>query len=234
MQKVNQFGTMQMLAESLLDGFVKNKDILCSGNVGIGTGEGIDGELIIWNGKSYRVDGNGNITGLDDDFPIVYANVHKSNFKFVNHFKNITLDLLRKEILDIVGSRNIIFSLLIDGKFKYVDTRSAFKSKKPYPGLEEVAKNQVNFSKNNVEGYMIGYYTPVLYQGIGVPNYHQHFISKNFDFGGHVTDAEILSADVSIQFFSGIDIELPISNNDYKNANLTNINKLKEIINKSE
>ncbi|MHC5250603.1 acetolactate decarboxylase [Enterococcus sp. LJL90] len=234
MQKVKQLGTMQMLAESLLEGFVKNKDILALGNVGIGTGEGIDGELVIWDGVSYKVDGEGNITKLGNEFPIVYANVHKNDFQFLQHFENIALSDIQSDVLKIINSKNIMFSVLIEGEFVFVTTRSAFKSHKPYPGLEEIAKNQINFHKEKVKGRMIGYYTPVLYQGIGVPNYHQHFIADSLDFGGHVIDAKILSANVFVQMFNGIDIELPVSNEAYIKADLAKLDRLTEIIKKAE
>ncbi len=234
MEKVKQFGTMQMLIEGLLDGFTTIEEVLAEGNFGIGTGEGIDGELIVWDGDAYKVDSTGTVMILNKKFPIVYVNVHQGDFQFVKKVENISLADLRQEILNIVKTENIFFSVIIDGEFKRVKTRSVSKSKRPYSGLEKIAKNQANFSRENVQGHMIGYFTPVLYQGIGVPNFHQHFISNDFDFGGHVTDAIISSADVSIQLLSGIDIKLPIDSEDYQNADLNNTDRLNNIIKKSE
>lgn len=234
MEKIKQFGTMQMLVESLLDGFTTNEELLKSGDVGIGTGEGIDGELIIWKGAGYKVNVNGTVSLLDKNFPIVYADVHQSKFKFMKHYENISLSDIRQDILNSVNTRNLFFSVLIEGKFSFVNTRSAAKSNKPYPGLSEVAEGQANFHNENVAGHMIGYYTPVLYQGVGVPNFHQHFISNEFNFGGHVTDALIEKVDVSIQMFNGIDITIPLENQDYLRANLNDLDELSKVIQKAE
>ena len=234
MSKLYQFGTMQMLVESLLDGFVTPKEILSKGDIGIGTGEGIDGELIILNGKAYKVDVNGKIIQLNDDFPIVFANIHQSDFHFLNHFDDISLKDLRTQILNQVNTTNLFFSVLISGDFSNVKTRSAAKSTKPYPGLAEIAKHQTVFKSSKIQGHMIGYFTPILYQGAGVPNYHQHFISNNLDFGGHVLDAYANSVDVKIQIFNGLDLTLPVESKAYKTANLNNLTTLNTVINNAE
>lgn len=234
MDKLIQFGTMQMLVEQLLDGFVTAKDILSSGDVGIGTGEGVDGELIIINGKAYKIDSSGNVIEINENFPIVYADVHRSDFKYWNHFENRSLQCLREDILRHVGTSNNFFSVKIEGDFKSVKTRSASKSDKPYPGLQDIAKKQKVFSQNNVNGTMIGYFTPVLYQGVGVPEFHQHFLSSELDFGGHVLDAWIDSANVSLQILDGIDISLPSNNQDYISANLNDLDQLNRAIHFAE
>lgn len=45
-----QHGTMQMLVEGLLEGTLPLSELLKHGNIGIGTGDGVDGELVILDG----------------------------------------------------------------------------------------------------------------------------------------------------------------------------------------
>ncbi|CAK1222669.1 Alpha-acetolactate decarboxylase (AlsD) [Fructobacillus fructosus] len=230
MKPVVQFGTMQMLVESLLDGFVTAKDVLASGNTGIGTGAGVDGELIMLDGVAYQVDVHGHVNKVADDFPIAFGDVHQADFKPLKHFDNITLDDLQKEILKEVGTENLFFAVKMTGEFKTVETRAAAKSEKPYPGLGEIAKTQVIFDKDDVKGTMVGYFTPLVFQGVGVPGFHQHFLSDNLDFGGHVLGATLKSVDVSIQILSGVTINLPTNNEDYKKADLTDLSSLNGVI----
>jgi len=45
-----QHGTMQMLVEGLLEGTLPLSELLKHGNIGIGTGDGVDGELVSYIG----------------------------------------------------------------------------------------------------------------------------------------------------------------------------------------
>ena len=210
MKPLVQFGTMQMLVERLLDGFVSAKEMLESGNTGIGTGAGVDGELIMLDGVAYQVDVQGHVNRVADDFPIAFGDVHQADFKPFKHFENIT------------------------GEFAAVETRAAAKSEKPYPGLGAIAKTQRIFDRNDVKGTMVGYFTPHVYEGVGVAGFHQHFLSDELDFGGHVLGATLKSADVELQLLSGLTINLPMDNEDYKNADLTDLSTLNDVIHAAE
>lgn len=234
MQPLIQYGTMQMLVESLLDGFVTTKDILSSGTTGIGTGEGVDGELIILGGQVYQVDGYGIVHKVNPAFPIVYADIHQDEFILLDNYDNVSLQDIRQFVLEYIATQNLFFAIKITGDFDAIEVRSASKSVKPYPGLQKIAEQQHIFKKSNVSGTMIGYFTPQLYQGVGVPGYHQHFLSSEFDFGGHVLNAHVESADVSLQILSGINIKLPTNSEDYQNANLNNLGELHRIIQSAE
>ncbi|MDF7636966.1 acetolactate decarboxylase [Leuconostocaceae bacterium ESL0958] len=234
MTPVVQFGTMQMLVERLLDGFVTAKDLLAAGNTGIGTGAGVDGELILLDGRAYQVNGDGQVREIPADFPVTFGDVHQADFKLLKRYENVSLADLTAAILAEVASKNLFFSFKVTGTFNSVDTRSAAKSEKPYPGLEEIAKRQRTFHRDQVQGTLIGYYTPALYHGVGVGGFHQHFLSDDLDFGGHVLAAEAQSVSVSIQVLSGLDLKLPVDNADYRQADLDNLNQLHEAIHSAE
>ncbi|MFC4760509.1 acetolactate decarboxylase [Fructobacillus durionis] len=234
MKPLVQFGTMQMLVERLLDGFVSAKEMLESGNTGIGTGAGVDGELIMLDGVAYQVDVQGHVNRVADDFPIAFGDVHQADFKPFKHFENITLEDLSKEILKEVGTKNYFFAVKMTGEFAAVETRAAAKSEKPYPGLGAIAKTQRIFDRNDVKGTMVGYFTPHVYEGVGVAGFHQHFLSDELDFGGHVLGATLKSVDVELQLLSGLTINLPMDNEDYKNADLTDLSTLNDVIHAAE
>lgn len=234
MKPVVQFGTMQMLVERLLDGFVTAKEVLAAGNTGIGTGAGVDGELIMLDGVAYQIDVHGNVNKVDGDFPIAFGDVHEAEFKPLKHYENITLDDLSEDILKEVGTKNLFLAIKMTGEFSAVETRSAAKSEKPYPGLGEIAKTQSVFDRNDVKGTMVGYYTPHVFEGVGVHGFHQHFLSDALDFGGHVLGATLKSVDVSIQVLSGVTINLPTNNDDFKKADLEDLSSLNKVIHAAE
>nr|MBS9334679.1 acetolactate decarboxylase [Fructobacillus papyriferae]MCD2158669.1 acetolactate decarboxylase [Fructobacillus papyriferae] len=234
MVKVHQFGTMQMLVESLLDGFVTAKDMLAAGNTGIGTGAGVDGELILLDGKAYQVNVDGKVQEVPADFPVVFGDVHEADYQVVDQYGKRDLKTLLKNLLAKVGTKNLFFSVKLSGNFQYVQTRSAKKSEKPYPGLGEIAKNQVVFDQKDVKGTMVGYYTPSLYEGVGVPGFHLHFLSDEKDFGGHVLEGKIESVAASVQILDGLSVQLPVANTDYQKANLNDLSHLSKVIHAAE
>ncbi|MBS9338155.1 acetolactate decarboxylase [Fructobacillus sp. M2-14] len=234
MNQVVQFGTMQMLVESLLDGFVSTKDVLSAGDYGIGTGEGVDGELVIIDGVAYQIDGEGQVHEVGPDFPIAFGNVHKGDFQFLNEFENITLKELQEEILKAVKTTSLFFAFKIEGDFDAVQTRSANKSSRPWPSLSKIAEGQNVFDAKNVGGTMVGYFSPKLFQGAAVPFYHQHFLSNEHNFGGHVLSAKLKHVKVSVQMLSGLDLRLPADNADYRAADLNQLDHLNGAIKAAE
>ncbi|WP_413628349.1 acetolactate decarboxylase (plasmid) [Fructilactobacillus vespulae] len=229
-----QHGTMQILAEGLLDGTISLKSLLEHGNTGIGTGEGIDGELIILNNVAYRIDTNGKAIKLNDNFMVPFANVNFANYTFLKKVKDEPLNHLLSIIEKEIKGSNKFFSIKINGCFEEIKTRSAGKSSKPYPSLKEVAKKQVEFYGSDITGTVVSYHTPKVFQGVGVAGFHSHFLSDDLNFGGHILSAYLNYGVVEIQVMDTFEQHLPNDNLAYQNANLSNLKHLDEIIKKSE
>lgn len=63
-----QHGTLALLVPGLLEGTTTIGELLTHGDTGIGTGEGLDGELIILDGVAYKVGQSGVAERVPDDF----------------------------------------------------------------------------------------------------------------------------------------------------------------------
>lgn len=236
MKKKNLFqqGTMQILSEGLLDGSISLEELMEHGDTGIGTGEGIDGELIILNGKGFKINHKGEGIQLGNSFEIAFADVHFENYEKFEQISTIDLDEYLADIKKRILGENIFFSVKIYGEFEVIHTRSSKKSTKPYPNIEKIANNQVEFYTENITGTILSYYSPLLYQGITVAGFHSHFIADDYTIGGHVISSKIKNASVYIQKFASFTQANPIQNNDYLNADLSDISKLDNIIKKVE
>lgn len=75
-----QHGTLALLVPGLLEGTTTIGELLTHGDTGIGTGEGLDGELIILDGVAYKVGQSGVAERVPDDFTMPFANVHHAAF----------------------------------------------------------------------------------------------------------------------------------------------------------
>lgn len=211
-----QYGTLALLVPGLFEGNLSLTDLLSHGDTGIGTGDGLDGELIILDGIAYQVDGDGNVNEVKDDFTVPFANVHQGAFKPLTDVDaSLNAAAFEKKVLDATKWENTFFSVKAHGKFKFAQTRSINKQPKPYPGLVECANNQSVFKKEDVEGTIIGYYSPQIFNGAAVGGFHLHFLADDHSMGGHVMDFEMQSGNIAVQQFSKLEQELPVNNQDY-------------------
>ncbi|RGI32035.1 MULTISPECIES: acetolactate decarboxylase [Enterococcaceae] len=229
-----QQGTMQLLSEGLLDGSITLKELLSHGNTGIGTGEGIDGELIIIDGVGYKINHYGETEILNDSFNITFADTHFDHYQLLTDVHDVDLTTCLNDIKQLISGNNLFFSVKLHGNFKQITTRSAKKSVKPYPNLEKVGENQVEFTAKNVTGTLISYYSPMLYQGVTVAGFHSHFLADNLSIGGHVLAAEIDHVIAYTQIFRSFLQSNPIDNSDFIHADLSDINKLDTVIKQVE
>lgn len=211
-----QHGTLALLVPGLLDGTITMKELLTHGNTGIGTGEGLDGELVILDGKPYQVDSDGNVNLVKDDFTLPFANVHFADFHALTDAVELDQSELEKKILSMT-SPNTFFAIRLQGKFKHVKTRAVKKSHKPYATLAKTAEDQSIFDADEVEGTLLSYYSPMIFDGAGVGGFHHHFLSDQRDFGGHSLSFSGATGKVEIQQFDSLDQHLPIQNADYMN-----------------
>jgi acetolactate decarboxylase len=95
--------------------------------------------------------------------------------------------------------QNTFVAIKISGSFKHVQTRIVEKQERPYPTLSETTSMQKVFEAEDVQGTVVGYYTPELFHGAGVGGMHLHFIDDQHQFGGHLLDFTTDQAKLSWQ-----------------------------------
>ena len=108
-------------------------------------------------------------------------------------------------------SENLIYAIKIEGRFPSLKVRSAARQNKPFPVLTEAIKEQKVFELKDQEGTLVGFKFPSYAEGINVPGYHFHFLSKNKTLGGHVLDFQVEKAHIQIDKSHKFSMELPES-----------------------
>ncbi|MCK8606847.1 acetolactate decarboxylase [Apilactobacillus ozensis] len=229
-----QYGTLALLVPGLFEGTKSIDDILKHGDTGIGTGDGLDGELIVLNGHPYQVDGSGKVNKLDSNFMVPFADVHFANFKPLFELESdITPTSLEKTVLSKVNYDNIFFSFRLHGNFKKIATRSVDKQSKPYPKLVECADKQNEFSAEDKCGTLIGYYSPKLFNGPSVGGFHLHFLADDLSIGGHVLDFKVDNGTIEIQPFNKLEQDFPTGSQEFMKHDFSKDN-IEAAISKSE
>lgn len=211
-----QHGTLALLVPGLLTGTLRMTELLKHGDTGIGTGEGLDGELIILAGHPYQVAASGAVREVSGDFSLPFANAHFADYQPLMTVLNASETDVYHQIRALAKLDNTFFSVKITGTFTAIRTRAVAKSEPPYQTLAQAAQQQRIFSRGEVVGTLLGYYAPQLFDGIAVSGFHNHFLAADHSFGGHLLGFERVSGEVAVQPFATLEQHLPVANQAYR------------------
>ncbi|HOJ98514.1 MAG TPA: acetolactate decarboxylase [Termitinemataceae bacterium] len=208
---IYQVSTLGALQEGVYDGVEPIETLLKYGDTGIGTFDGLDGEMIILNGTCYQVKADGKVYKVAKTVKTPFAAVSffDTDQKIQITERAPSLAALYDTILKALPTKNIPYLIKITGTAAYVKTRSVPKQQKPYPRLVEVTKNQPTFEAKDIEGTLIGVWLPEYMAGVNMAGFHLHFISKDLSFGGHLLEIDMPKATVEIDYTYGLQLTLP-------------------------
>ena len=202
-QYVYQHGTLGGLMESLMAGTAEIGTLLTQGDFGIGTLEGSNGEITILEGEELTP--YAAVTRFQEDgaFPV----------------STETDENIKAQILEKI-SPNFFAAIKISGLFAKMHVRVAPKQEKPYPPFVEAARNQPEFTAENIQGTVVGFFTPKLFHGASAAGFHLHFISEDHQFGGHILDFGIKQGTVSWMETAELRQHFPVHDADYRNKEI--------------
>lgn len=208
-----QVSTINALMEGVYEGSVTVAELRKRGNFGIGTVNGLDGELIMLDGQCYQVKDDGSVSIVEDEVmtPFAVVTSFKSNQK-VDVLNIESYDHLKQVIDVMIPSDNIFYAIKVEGNFNYVKTRSVPRQYRPYPRLAEALENQTLFEFKDVGGTLVGFWFPEYIKDINDPGYHLHFLNSSESGGGHLLDCKIRNATITIDSTLSFFMVLPGSN----------------------
>lgn len=215
-----QHGTLGTLMAGLLEGTATIQEILEHGDSGLATLTGSDGEVIFIDGKAFHANAQNEFTQLTGKertpfATITYFHAHHT-FKSANQTAQQVLDNVRSQM----RSQNAFSAVKIKGTFKQVKVRMMPGQTPPYRRLIESAQRQPEYTRRDISGTLIGFYTPELFHGIGAGGFHIHFVDDARTFGGHVLDFHIEEADVEIQDFEMLAQHFPVDHRSFTEAHI--------------
>lgn len=181
-----QYSTIDALLGGLFDGDMTLEELKFKGDFGLGTLNGIDGELIVLEGQAYHAKAGGKVSVPADSSKVPFAAVaFFQEDTILKLDKTSDLEQLNQAVLSALPSPNLFYAIRIDTRFNHIKTRAIPKQNEPYRPLAEVAKEQVVVQQSG-EGTLVGIYSPPFVKGVGVTGFHWHFVTKERSGGGHV------------------------------------------------
>lgn len=215
-----QTSLMTALLDGIYEGDMTVGELLGKGNFGIGTFDGLDGEMVIVDGVCYQVRHDGSATRADLEACSPYAVATN----FVPRIRRKAPENIRRselsEFIDgMTPSENYMYALRITGHFSNVKTRTVVKQEKPYRPMTEATDEDEEQNFNDISGVIVGFRTPIYEKGIGVPGCHVHFIDDERRVGGHVLDFTLTEGEIELCPGTDLELRLPLDSG-FSKANL--------------
>ncbi|MBR6014121.1 MAG: acetolactate decarboxylase [Selenomonadaceae bacterium] len=221
-ETINQIALLQSLTLGHFDGSISAKNLKKLGDIGIGTFDGLNGEMIFLDGVIYRANGDCKINVVDDAETIPFSNVTFFDKDFSIKLENVSGKTAVEEKLNELvkkNGENNFYMVKIKGNFDEILVRSEKAAKKPYPTLVKALETQKEISQKNISGTIVGLYCPKFMSSLNSVGWHFHFVSEDKNFGGHVLEMKIKSCDAEFDNTAKFSMILP-EDKDFQNLDL--------------
>ncbi len=198
-----QVSALAQFAQGKYEGPITFKELKQNGNLGMGTLNGLYGEMIALDGQFFQIKSDGKVYSIDESEQTPFAMVvdFRPDKKLsINQVSDV--NKLHRALDGILPDPAGIYAIKIHGNFNSLKVRSVPKQEKPYPTLEDALKNQTFFELKNVKGTVVGFRFPDYMKGVNAPGYHFHFITADKNAGGHVLECDVQQAEVEMETVS--------------------------------
>jgi acetolactate decarboxylase len=204
-----QTSTLAALLDARYDGDVAVGELRRHGDLGLGTFDALDGELVMLDGEVWRADANGDLSRPAAETGTPFAVVTR----FAADVEVELDEALDHEALVALIERNVTehgcAAVRFDGRLDLIHARSVPRQEPPYRGLAEVAADQRVFDIAGAEGSLVGFRFPAQAGTVNLPGYHLHVATANRTRGGHVLRACVGPGTLALDHLDDLHMELP-------------------------
>lgn len=210
--EIFQTSLITSLAQGVYDDEMTLAELLGHGSFGIGTFNGLDGEMIVLGGTCYRLRSDGSVSVPDLAERTPYAVVTN----FVPQIRReMTGPLTREEFSAVVDgfvpSSNYMYALRVTGRFAWASARTVERQERPYRPMVQATDGEEVVIHRDFEGTVAGFRTPLYESGISVAGCHAHVINGARTWGGHLVDFVLESGTVELCLGTDFRLRLPLT-----------------------
>ena len=207
-----QVALLQSLVQGYYDGIVTVGELKKHGDTGIGTFEGVNGEMIVLDGTVYQALADGSVAIPDDGETVPFSNVTFFDADGTLALSDVAdmaaLQAAMNGTVEALGA-NCFYMVKLEGTFASIKVRSEYKQEKPYRALDvALAEDQTEFDYEDVRGTIVGLYCPDYMGGLNTPGWHFHFINEDRTRGGHVLQVSVREAEAAFDLTDGFEMAL--------------------------
>jgi len=156
-----QASTIGALLDGAYDGDLRFAELAEHGDLGLGTLNGLDGEMIAINGRFYRADANGVVGEVEAEERTPFAVMARFEPLVEERIVGpLDHDGLLRRLDRLIPADAASCAIRLDGCFEQIRARSVPRQEPPYRPLTEVVSEQHVFELIDVEGTMLGFRFP--------------------------------------------------------------------------
>jgi acetolactate decarboxylase len=205
------YSVLKALDNGVLEGNMTVGELKKHGDLGLGTYNGLDGEMVVLNHVVYRVTAEGKIVQPQDEALIPYSVISFYNQQDTMDMKGeISYPVLKEYVNKRLPSKNLFYAFCIRGKFDYIKCGSASKQTRPYnKSLLEMLADRPVFEGKDISGTLVGFWCPAYIGDINTEGFHLHFLSDDRTLGGHLMQFRAKSLQIGFDTKSVYKILLP-------------------------
>lgn len=213
-EEVFQVSTIAALLEGRYDGDLSIGELLGYGDLGLGTLDGLDGEMLVLDGVAWQgtMDGSLRRIGAEErtPFAVVVPFVAETVVPIaVPTGEALGLDALQQAIDGLIPDPTRIWAIRIEAEVRSITVRSVPRQVPPYPPLVAVTEQEALFELPAGRMTIVGFRFPDALGGIGVPGYHLHAADAARAQGGHVLSLGLVGGTVALDHADTLHLELP-------------------------
>lgn len=203
-----QISSSGALVEGVTQGAITVEDLMSHGDLGVGTFDSFDGEMVVEGGTTYRVSRDG-VSVAGNNMLVPFAVVtHFVPEKTVDLGSVVSYDELLGRLDALRSSDNEFFAVRIEGAFEHVKTRAVCKTEGSV-SLVDAASQQAEFQFRDVEGVIVGFWTPEYAKSVNVAGWHLHFLTADRAGGGHLLACRATAMRAQIQHLADFRMAIP-------------------------
>ena len=204
-----QVSTAGALVRGIYDGVITVGELKQHGNFGLGTFDGLDGEMLALDGRFYQIHASGAVSEAGDAARVPFAVVTLFQAEREAELGEVEgLGQLAAELDGMCRTANLFCAARVEGRFRRVRTRVACKAK-PGETLVAATAHQAEFEFADVAGSLVGFWSPAYARTIAIGGWHLHFLTADRTGGGHVLACEGTGFHATVQELADVRIALP-------------------------
>jgi acetolactate decarboxylase len=204
-----QVSTSTALVKGVYNGVVTIGELKQHGDFGLGTFDGLDGEMLALDGQFYQVRGSGEVREPEDDARVPFAVVtaFRAERRFaMDHVEGF--DHLTAQLDGLRRSENLFCAVRIEGRFARIRTRAVCKVATGV-SLVEATSHQAEFEFTDAVGTLAGFWTPVYARSLNIAGWHLHFVTEDRTGGGHLLECQGEGLRAQMQDLADVRIAMP-------------------------
>jgi acetolactate decarboxylase len=206
-----QVSTATALVQGVYQGCVTVGNLKAHGDFGLGTFDALDGEGLMMDGRIWQAHADGSVTEPPDTATAPFWVCTRfeadrtDTLASVQDWSDLTrqLDKLR-------GSENLFVAFRIRGHFDQITYRVACKTAAG-TDLVTATSHQAEFEQDDVQGTLMGFWSPTYARTFNIPGYHLHLLTADLKHGGHVLGLRASNLKVDVMNVQNVMMALPES-----------------------